>query len=71
MLDCVIGREENKPTFVAEVINQDNLSQVSLRSPLDDTVDSSHQCRPAFIMEDNHHTGCQQSLIIMPVLTPR
>lgn len=60
----------NKPTFVAEVIYHDYLSQVFSGSPLDDTVDSSHQCRPALIMEDYHHTGGQQSVIIMPVLTP-
>lgn len=60
----------NKPTFVAEVIDQHYLSQVFSGSPLDDTVDGSHQCRPAFIMEDYHHTGGQQSVIIMPVLAP-
>lgn len=62
--------EESKPTFVAEVVDHDDLSQVSSGSPLDDTVDGSHQRRPAFIMEDYHHTGGQQSVIIVPVLTP-
>lgn len=62
--------EEGKLTFVAEVIDHDYLSQVSSWSPLNDTVDGSHQCGPAFIMEDYNHTGCQQILIIMPVLTP-
>lgn len=62
--------EESKPTFVAEVINHDYLSQVPSGGPLNYTVDGSHQCRPAFIMEDYHHTGGQQSVIIVPVLTP-
>ena len=62
--------KENGPTFVAVVVYHDDLSQVSPGSPLNDTVDGSHECRPALIMEDYHHTGGQQSVIIMPVLTP-
>jgi len=67
----IIYSEESEPTFVAEVIYHNYLSQVFPGSPLDDTVDCSHQCRPAFIMEDYHHTGGHQSVIIVPVLTPR
>lgn len=62
--------EESEPTFVAEVVDHDYLSQVLSGSPLDDAVDGSHQCRPAFVVEDYHHTGGQQSVIIVPILTP-
>lgn len=57
-------------TFVAKVIYHDNLSQVSPGRPLNDTVNCSHQCRPAFVMKNYDHTRCQQPVIIMPVLTP-
>lgn len=62
--------EESRPTFVAVVVYHDHLSQVSPGSPLDDTVDGPHQRRPAFIMEDDHHAGGQQPVVIVPVLTP-
>lgn len=61
---------ERKPTFVAEVIYHDDLSQVSSGSPLDDAVDGSHQRRPAFVVEDDNDAGGQQPVIIVPVLTP-
>lgn len=62
--------EESEPTFVAEVVDHDDLSQVLSGSPLDDAVDGPHQCRPAFVVEDYHHTGGQQSVIIVPILAP-
>lgn len=57
-------------TFVTEVINHDDLSQVFPRGSFDDTVYSPHECGPALIMEDNDHTGGEEVFIIVPVFTP-
>lgn len=67
---CTFLCKEIKRTFVAEVIYQDNFSQVLSGSPFNDTVDGPHERRPTLIMENYYHTGRQQPIIIVPVLTP-
>ncbi len=57
-------------TFVTEVINHDDLSQVSPWGSFDDAVHRPHQGGPALIMEDNDHAGGEEVFIIVPVFTP-
>lgn len=57
-------------TFVAKVIDHDNLSQVFPRGSFDDTVHRPHQGGPTLIMEDDDHAGCEEVLIIVPVFAP-
>ena len=66
------GEEKQKNlmhTFVAEIVDHDDLGQVPAGGPLDDAVYSPHQGGPARIVEDNDDAGREQVVIVVPVLT--
>ncbi len=71
-MQSVWWRIENNvhTTFVTEVINHDDLSQVFPWGSFDDAVHSPHQGGPALIMEDNDYAGGEEVFIIEPVFTP-
>ncbi len=71
-MQSVWWRIENNvhTTFVTEVINHDDLSQVFPWGSFDDAVHRPHQGGPALIMEDNDYAGGEEVFIIEPVFTP-
>lgn len=61
---------QTNATFVAEVVDHDDLGQVSSGRSLDDAVDRPHQGGPALIVKHDDDTGRQQVVVVVPVLTP-
>ena len=57
-------------TSVAEVVEQDDLTEVFGRRPVDHAVHRAQEGRPRLVVEDYHHTGRRQVARVRQVVTP-